>query len=72
MLAWILWLYVLSALPAGMAGLGMLLTPVLGMTASWLQLGEKPSELEGVGMGFIVCALAVTVARELLKGRRLP
>lgn len=72
MLAWLLWLYVLSALPAGMAGLGTLLTPVLGITASWLQLGERPARLEGVGMGLIVSALAVTVVRELLRGRRPP
>ena len=48
-LAWILWLYILSALPAGTAGLGMLLTPVIGITASWIPLGERPGGIEGAG-----------------------
>jgi drug/metabolite transporter (DMT)-like permease len=69
-LAWILWLYVLHALPAGTAGLGMLLTPVVGITASWIQLGEQPGGVEGVGMLFIVGALLLTVGAEVFRGRR--
>ena len=69
-LAWILWLYLLSALPAGTAGLGMLLTPVIGITASWIQLGERPGGIEGAGMLLIVFALLVTVAAEI--AGRLP
>ena len=69
-LAWILWLYILNALPAGTAGLGMLLTPVIGITASWIALGERPGGIEGVGMLLIVCALLLTVAAEILRGRR--
>ena len=69
-LAWILWLYILSALPAGTAGLGMLLTPVIGITASWIQLGERPGGREGAGMLLIVVALLVTVAAEIARGRR--
>jgi drug/metabolite transporter (DMT)-like permease len=73
-LAWILWLYILSALPAGTAGLGMLLTPVIGITASWIQLGERPGGMEGAGMLLIVAALLLTVAAEIVgrppRGRR--
>ena len=69
-LAWILWLYILSALPAGTAGLGMLLTPVIGIIASWIQLGERPGGIEGLGMLLIVGALLLTVAAEVLRGRR--
>ena len=69
-LAWILWLYILSALPAGTAGLGMLLTPVIGIIASWIQLGERPGGIEGLGMLLIVSALLLTVAAEVVRGRR--
>ncbi len=69
-LAWILWLYILSALPAGTAGLGMLLTPVIGIIASWIQLGERPGGIEGLGMLLIVSALLLTVAAEIVRGRR--
>ena len=69
-LAWILWLYILSALPAGTAGLGMLLTPVIGIIASWIQLGERPGGVEGLGMLLIVSALLLTVAFEVVRGRR--
>ena len=71
-LAWILWLYILSALPAGTAGLGMLLTPVIGIIASWIHLGESPGGVEGLGMLLIVGALLLTVAAEILRGRRRP
>lgn len=71
-LAWILWLYILDGLPAGTAGLGMLLTPVIGITASWIALGERPGGIEGAGMLLIVCALLLTVAAEILRGRRSP
>jgi drug/metabolite transporter (DMT)-like permease len=69
-LAWILWLFILSALPAGTAGLGMLLTPVIGIIASWIQLGERPGGIEGLGMLLIVGALLLTVAAEIVRGRR--
>jgi drug/metabolite transporter (DMT)-like permease len=68
-IAWILWLYILDALPAATAGLGMLLTPVIGITASWIALGERPGGLEGAGMLLIVCALLLTVAAALVSGR---
>jgi drug/metabolite transporter (DMT)-like permease len=68
-IAWILWLYILDPLPAATAGLAMLLTPVIGITASWIALGERPGGLEGAGMLLIVCALLLTVAAALVSGR---
>jgi drug/metabolite transporter (DMT)-like permease len=44
--------------------------PVIGIVASWLQLGERPGGIEGAGMILIVSALLVTVAAEILLGRR--
>ncbi|XGV98509.1 MAG: DMT family transporter [Leptolyngbya sp. BL-A-14] len=58
-IATLLWLYVLNRLSAGTAGLGVLLNPVVGVLAAWIQLGERPTALEGIGMGLIAIALAL-------------
>ena len=68
--AWFLWLYALHALPAGAAGLGTLSIPVVGVLAAWIQLGEVPTLVEGIGMIMIISALAVLAAYGLLAGRR--
>lgn len=70
--AWLLWLYILNALPAGSAGLATLLTPVIAITSAWIQLGERPSLVEGAGMIAIVSALMLTVLWELIRQRRSP
>jgi drug/metabolite transporter (DMT)-like permease len=70
--AWLLWLYALRTLSAGAAGLGTLAIPVVGVVAAWLQLGEVPTAVEGVGMALIVGALAILAARGLTAGRRQP
>jgi drug/metabolite transporter (DMT)-like permease len=67
--AWFLWLYALHALPAGAAGLGTLSIPVVGVLAAWLQLGEVPTPVEGIGMALIIAALAVLAAYGLLAPR---
>jgi drug/metabolite transporter (DMT)-like permease len=69
-LAWILWLYILNAFRAGTAGLATLLTPVIGISSAWIQLGERPGLLEGLGMIAIVGALLLTGVWELVRGRR--
>ncbi|MEJ2167518.1 MAG: DMT family transporter [Desulfobacterales bacterium] len=58
-IAWLLWLYILHQLPAGLAGLGTLFIPVIGVLAGWAQLGEKPGLWEAAGMGLIVVALGL-------------
>jgi drug/metabolite transporter (DMT)-like permease len=58
-----LWLYVLRELPAGIAGLGTMGTPVVGLLASWAQLGEQPALLEIVGMVVILAGMAILFAR---------
>ena len=63
--AWLLWLYGLRTLPAGAAGLGTLATPVIGVLAAWLQLGERPDAWEAAGMTLILGALAVVTLRGL-------
>jgi drug/metabolite transporter (DMT)-like permease len=68
-ISWVLWLYVLKTLPAGVAGIGTLATPVIGIAAAAIQLGEKVSPLEGVGMGSILAAILV-ITLSGLYGRR--
>ncbi|MBY0577458.1 MAG: DMT family transporter [Burkholderiales bacterium] len=58
-IAWLLWLYALRNLSAGTAGMVSLLAPVIGVLASWLQLGEVPGKFEAVGMLLIGFALAL-------------
>ncbi|WNZ26840.1 EamA family transporter [Leptolyngbya sp. NK1-12] len=53
----LLWMFVLDRLSAGTAGLGVLLNPTVGVLAAWIQLGERPSAIETMGM--IVLALAL-------------
>jgi drug/metabolite transporter (DMT)-like permease len=61
-LAWLLWLYALHELPAGMAGMGTLLTPLVGVSAAWLQLGEQPQATEAGGMILVFAGLAILIA----------
>lgn len=56
-LAWVLWLYILGRLPAGLASLGLLCAPVIGVLSAWIQLDEQPSSTELWGMGFIALGL---------------
>ncbi len=58
-LGWVLWLYVLKNLPAGVAGLCTLAVPVCGVLLSWWLLGENPGAVEGSGITLIVLALVV-------------
>ena len=60
----ILWLYVLGALPANVAGIGTIGTPVVGVLASWLQLNEELSPWEIAGMVMVVTALSLLVLWE--------
>ncbi|MFB3902973.1 MAG: DMT family transporter [Acidobacteriota bacterium] len=61
-LAWLLWLYALHELPAGMAGMGTLLAPLVGVSTAWLQLGERPGPTEAGGMILVFTGLTILVA----------
>ncbi len=69
-LAWLLWLYVLQHLSAGMAGLSALGIPLIGVLAGWIELGERPGGLELAGMLAIGAALALTSLWSLRAARR--
>jgi len=58
-LGWMLFYYALRRMSAGMTGLGTLATPVLGVLFAWLQLGERPSAMEAIGMLLIAVGLGL-------------
>lgn len=58
-LAWWLWLFVLHRLPAALAGLSALAVPAVGVLSAWVELGERPTPAEGVGMLLIAVALGL-------------
>ena len=58
-LGWVVWLFILSRLPASVAGIGSLATPVLGVAMAALQLHEVPTPRELCGMAAIVTALGL-------------
>jgi drug/metabolite transporter (DMT)-like permease len=66
-LAWVLWLYALQRLPAGVASMASMLAPVIGVSAAWAQLGERPSTMELFGMLSIAIALVIISAITIRK-----
>ena len=66
-----LWLYVLDKLPAGVAGLSSLSVPAVGVLAAWLELGERPSGSETVGMILIAAALGLLSVIAIARHRRV-
>ncbi len=56
---WLLWLFILRRLPAGIAGLSIMAVPGLGVLSARLQLGEQPSAAEAAGMLLIGASLAL-------------
>lgn len=69
-IAWLLWMYVVGKLPAGVAGMGLLGAPLVGLLSSWIQLGEVPQPIDRAGMIFIVFGLCMLTAGGLIKNRR--
>src|SRR5262249_8470058 len=57
-LAVYLWFLLVARLEAGMASLGILLGPVIGLITSWYQLGEHPPAVEASGLALILFAIA--------------
>jgi len=58
-LAFLLWTYIVKKLPAGVAGMGTLAVPVVGIMSSMLELGERPDTFEAWGMVLILAAIAI-------------
>ena len=58
-IGWFLWFYVLNHVTAGVATLNALAIPVIAVVSAWLQLGERPTGIELMGMLLIGVALAI-------------
>jgi drug/metabolite transporter (DMT)-like permease len=56
-MAWLLWIFALQRLPAGVASMGSMLAPVIGVVAAWIQLNEVPDHMEMTGMALIIFSL---------------
>lgn len=69
-LAQVLWLHVLHQVPANIAGISNLATPIVGVLAAWMQLGEQPSPPEIAGMALVVVALSLLVLPGLKQAKR--
>jgi len=59
--AYSIWFEIVRRLPAATASLGVLSVPVLGVVASILILGERPSAADLIGFAFIFAASACVV-----------
>jgi drug/metabolite transporter (DMT)-like permease len=68
--AFLLWFYVLERVPAGMATMGTLVTPVLAIISAAIQLGEIPSSREGLGIILILSGIGLLGAIAILRNRR--
>ena len=64
-LAWMLWMYALQKLEAGLASMTSMLVPVIGVLAAWWQLGEEPSRFEIIGMMLIGLSLMIISIRSM-------
>ena len=55
-LAYLIWFDVVARLPAGVAALGTLLIPVVGVAGAMLLLGERPDASDLGGFALIIAA----------------
>jgi drug/metabolite transporter (DMT)-like permease len=70
-IAFLLWFYILERIPAGMATMGTLVTPVLAIVLAAIQLGEIPSSRETLGIFLILSGIGLLGAIAFLRTRRL-
>lgn len=55
-LAYVLWFTVITRLPAGIASLGTLMVPAVGVLGSVLLLGERPTPSDWLGLALVIAA----------------
>lgn len=68
-LSWVLWFWVLAQLDSGLASLGTLAVPAIGVLAGALELGERPNAVEWVGISLVFVALTIVALAALGKQR---
>ncbi len=64
-LCWWLWMYILKYVDAGIAGMCMLIAPVVAIASAAWHFGERPSAEEILGMTLILLALLIIGIRAL-------
>ncbi|WP_375459781.1 DMT family transporter [uncultured Enterovirga sp.] len=62
-LATTLWFVILGRMPAGIASVGSLLVPGIGVIGATLILGERPTATDWIGLALIVAASATVLLR---------
>jgi drug/metabolite transporter (DMT)-like permease len=68
-IAFLLWFTLQQRIEANVLSLIVLIVPLVGIAAGWLQLGERPSGPDAIGMALILAGIAVMV---LSQRRKLP
>lgn len=56
----VLWFWLLRHVDSGIASLGTLATPVCGLIAGMIELGERPTAQDWAGIALVVIALSIT------------
>jgi drug/metabolite transporter (DMT)-like permease len=69
--AFLLWFYIMEKLPAGIATMGTLVTPVIAVVSAAVQLGEIPTLYENVGIILILSGIGLLSAVAILRIRRV-
>ncbi|MBP1628405.1 MAG: Permease of the drug/metabolite transporter superfamily [Holophagaceae bacterium] len=69
-LGWLLWTFFLKRVDAALAGLAVLASPLVGIAAGAIELHERPSGIEALGMGLVVLSLALVGPLALRQIRR--
>jgi drug/metabolite transporter (DMT)-like permease len=70
--SYFLWFMIVERLPAMTASIGSLLVPVIGVTASTLLLGERPTTADITGFALIFAAAACVLLRPNTKRAEMP
>jgi drug/metabolite transporter (DMT)-like permease len=67
--AFLLWFMLQQRIEANVLSLIVLIVPLVGIAAGWLQLGERPTGPDAIGMALILAGIAVMVVSQR---RKLP
>ena len=70
--AFLLWFMLQQRIEANVLSLIVLIVPLVGIAAGWLQLGERPSGPDAVGMALILTGIAVMVLSQRRKPVPIP
>jgi drug/metabolite transporter (DMT)-like permease len=62
-LATAVWFEIVTRIPAGIAALGTLLVPAVGVATAMLFLGERPSATDFIGLALIIAAMSSVLLR---------